>query len=190
MATNYDYDLTSVLNQLPNASYNILVTHKPAYGLVNGGTPPGPENGGDVTEQYTFAGAPTGIKSAFYGGTVPYKLALFLSGHIHQLEYVNFQDYTHYAPQLVVGVGGTNLDTATNAPAVTYGYQDQPFVIANSPTSTTTATVSHAYSQAEFGFALLQATPTGYIANVYNTNSNKAGRCTITLNPRNIACWE
>ena len=43
------------------------------------------------------------------------------------------------------------------------------------------------------GFALLQATPTGYIASVYNINANKAGRCTITLStpgPRGIVCWD
>ena len=58
------------------------------------------------------------------------------------------------------------------------------------PSTTTSTTVHAAYSQAEFGFAVLDATPTGYIANVYNINSTKAGRCTITLNPRNIACWD
>jgi hypothetical protein len=117
---------------------------------------------------------------------------MFLSGHIHQFEYVNFNDYTHYAPQLIVGVGGDNLDPTANpnGNSPIYAYQSQPFTVHNDPSTTTSTTVHAAYSQAEFGFALLQATPTGYIASVYNIGANKAGRCTITLNPRSIACWD
>jgi hypothetical protein len=195
MAKNYDYDLTSVLNTLSGSSLNFFVTHKPAFGLTNSG----PTNSGDFTEQYTFTGAPTGIASAFSGG-IPAKIALLLSGHIHQFEYVNFNDYTHYAPQLIVGTGGDNIDPTTasfgtNPPAytaLTYAYKSQPFTVHDAATTTTTTStaVHAAYSQAEFGFAVLDATPTGYIANVYNINSTKAGRCTITLNPRNIACWD
>jgi hypothetical protein len=189
MAKNYDYDLTSVLDTLAAGSLNFYVTHKPVFGLVSGA----PNNGGDFTEQYTFTGAPTGLASAFSGG-VPAKVAMMLSGHIHQFEYVNFNDFTHYAPQLVVGVGGDNLDPTANpnGTSPTYAYQSQAFTVHDAPVTGTTGstTVHAAYSQAEFGFAVLDATPTGYIANVYNTNSTKAGRCTITLNPRNIACWD
>jgi hypothetical protein len=191
MAANYDFDLTALLNTLPVSSNNIFMTHKPTYGLVSGA----PTSGGDFTEQFTFSGNAT-ANSAFSGG-VPYKIGMFLSGHIHQFEYLNFNDYTHFAPQLVVGVGGDNLDPTANpnGTSPTYAYQAQPFTVHNSgsTTSTTSTTVHAAYAQAEFGFALLQATPTGYIASVYNINANKAGRCTITLStpgPRGIVCWD
>jgi len=189
MAKNYDYDLTALLNQVPSNAYYFYVTHKPSYGLVSGA----PTNGGDFTEQYMFSGNAT-TNSAFSGGTVPYKIALFLSGHIHQFEYVNFQDYTHYAPQLIVGTGGDNLDPTANpdGKTLTYAYQNQAFTLHhNSTTTTTTSTTAQAaYSQAEFGFAVLDATPTGYIANVYSIYATKAGRCMITLHPRDISCWD
>lgn len=187
MAKNFDLDLKNLLAALPANSNNFYVTHKPVYGLVSGAT----TNAGDFTEQYTFSGNAS-ANSAFSGG-VPLKIAMLLSGHIHQFEYVNFSDNIHYAPQLIVGVGGDNLDPTANpnGTSPTYAYQSQPFTIhSTSATGTTTsASVTHAYSQAEFGFAVLDATPTGYIANVYNINANKAGRCSITLSPRSIACW-
>jgi hypothetical protein len=190
MAKNYDYDLTNLLNTLPASSSNFFVTHKPTYGLVSGA----PTNGGDFTEQFMFSGNAT-PNSAFAGGVVPYKIAMFVSGHIHQFEYVNFNDYTHYAPQLLVGVGGTNLDPTANpnGTSPTYAYKSEGFTVHDSSTTTTTtsATVQAAYSQAEFGFAVLDATSTGYIANVYNINATKAGRCVITTTPtRNISCWD
>jgi hypothetical protein len=37
---------------------------------------------------------------------------------------------------------------------------------------------------------VLDATATGYIANVYNIYSTKAGRCGIKLNPRDLTCWD
>ncbi len=189
MAKNFDYELTSLLTALGSSGPSMFfVTHKPTFGLVSGAT----TNAGDFTEQYTFTGAPTGVGSAFTGG-VPTSIAMFLSGHIHQFQYVNFNDYTHYAPQLIVGVGGDNLDPTANPNGVSpiYAYQSQNFTVhdTSSVGTTTTAAVGHAYSQAEFGFAVLQATPTGYIANVYNIGASRAGRCTITLNKRNIACW-
>ncbi len=188
MAKNYDYDLSTLLNTLPNSQYYAYVTHKPVYGLVSGA----PTNGGDFTEQYTFSGNAT-ANSAFKNGTVPSQIALFLAGHIHQFEYVNFQSNAHFAPQLIVGTGGDNLDPTANPDGhtPTYAYQNQDFTVhASSTTATTTTTTAQAaYSQAEFGFAVLDATTNGYIANVYNIFSTKAGRCNITLHPRNIACW-
>jgi hypothetical protein len=188
MSKNYDYDLTSLLSAVPANDYYFYVTHKPAFGLVSGA----PTNGGDFTEQYMFSGNAT-ANSAFSGG-VPYKIAMMLSGHIHQFEYVNFSDWTHYAPQLIVGTGGDNLDPTANPDGhtLTYAFQNQAFTVhANSNTATTTSTNTHAaYSQAEFGFAVLDATATGYIANVYNIYSTKAGRCVITLHPRDLTCWD
>ena len=189
MAKNYDYDMTAALAQVSATPFNIYVSHKPTFGLVSGA----PTNAGDFTEQFAYSGNATPY-SAFSGG-VPVKLAMFLSGHIHQFEYVNFNDYTRYAPQMVVGVGGDNLDATANpnGTSPTYGYAATGFTVHNSSTtaSTTTASVMHAYSQAEFGFAVLQTTgSTGYVASVYNIGAAKAGRCTITLAPRNIACWQ
>ena len=188
MAKNYDYDLTQALNALAGVPYLVYATHKPTFGLVSGA----PNSGGDDTEQFAYSGNAT-ANSAFSGG-VPTQIALFLSGHIHQFEYVNFNDYTHFAPQMIVGVGGTNLDPTANPNGVspTYAYQNQAFAVhqTTSATATTPAVVNHAYSQAEFGFAVLQATGAGYVASVYNIGAAKAGRCTITLGPRNIACWQ
>lgn len=212
MAKNYDYDMTGVLNTLPTSSNNIYITHKPTFGLVaaSAATAPctvagGPTNGGDFTEQYAYLGAPTGAGSAFSGG-VPAKIGMFLSGHIHQFEYVNFNDYVHFAPQLIVGTGGDNIDPTANpagdttynqpSPNLIYHFTSTPFDVHNTASASfapSTTTVHAAYSQAEFGFALLQTTSTGYIANVYNIYAAKAGRCTITMGnpgPRNIACWD
>ncbi len=101
MAKNYDLDLTNLLANIPgNLSY-FYVTHKPTYGLVAGA----PMNGGDFTEQYTFSGNAS-ANSAFVGGKVPAEISMFLSGHIHQFEYVNFNNNTDFAPQLIVGMGG------------------------------------------------------------------------------------
>jgi hypothetical protein len=150
-------------------------------------------SGGDFTEQYAYTGAPTGISSAFSGG-VPAKIGLFLSGHIHQFEYVNFNDYVHYAPQLIVGVSGDNLDPTSNPDGVTptYAFQAQDFTVHDSTTGTTSASVNHAYSQTEFGFALLQTNSKGdgYTAQVYGLSGTLVGRCTIHLDPRDISCWQ
>ncbi|MDT7950005.1 MAG: metallophosphoesterase [Acetobacteraceae bacterium] len=187
MAKNYDYDLTAALGAVSSAVPSLFyVTHKPPYGLVSGA----PNNGGDFTEQATFNGG-VNANSAFSGG-VPMQVAMFLSGHIHQFEYVNFADYTKFAPQMIVGVGGDNLDATANPNDPTnpiYAYQNQGFTV-HSTSGSATAQVSHAYSQAEFGFAVLQASSTGYLASVYNIGASRAGRCTITLSPRNIACWQ
>lgn len=192
IAANYDLDLTALLNAVSPNSLNFYVTHKPTYGLVSGA----PQNGGDFTEQFTFSGASTagitGFTSAFAGGKVPPTIAAFLSGHVHQFEYVNFADNQDLAPQLIVGVGGDNLDPTANpnGTSPTYAYQNQQFTLHDSTTEPGTATVTHAYSQAEFGFALLDATATGYTVSVYNIGATRAGRCTITLQPRSIACWQ
>lgn len=186
-AARFAADLGPVLAAVGTSSANVFMTHKPTYGLVTGA----PTTGGDFTEQYLFNGLLNGASG------VPYSIGLFLSGHIHQFEYVNFSDYTRFAPQVVVGVGGTLLDTPTAPPALTDAYQNQPFTIHDTPSTTTAANVSHAYSQAEFGFAVLDATPAGYVANVYNIGANRSGRCTIALGPnlasgtqRSIACWQ
>jgi hypothetical protein len=187
MAKNYALDLTAVLDALPKNELGIYTTHKPAYGAVAGA----PTSGGDFTEQFTFSGN-SSPGDAFAGGTVPQQIALLLSGHIHQFEYVSFADNTAFAPQLTVGTGGDNLDATANPDGVTptYGYQDVAFTIHNNAntSTTTTATVSRAFSQAAFGYAVLDATPTGYIATIHSLGSTGVDRCVITLNPRRITC--
>jgi hypothetical protein len=188
MAKNYDYELTALLNKLPSNTYNFYVTHKPEFGLISGA----PTNGGDFTEQYAYSGNAT-ANSAFSGG-VPYKIAMLLSGHVHQFEYINFSDYTRYAPQMIVGIGGDNLDATANPDGTTptYAFQSQNFTVhdSSSTSATATANVAAAYAQAEFGFALLEPTQKGFAAQVYTIGAHKAGRCSITLSPRNIACWD
>lgn len=186
MARNFDYEMTAVLNALPPNSRNIVVTHKPMFGMVAGAT----TDGGNFTQQYAYLGAPTGAASAFSAG-VPVKIPFFLAGHIHAFQYVNFADNVTYAPQLVVGNSGDNLDPPLNPDRVTptFGYSDKNFTVHNATASTTTAVV-RAFSQTKFGFAIMDATPAGFNVDVYNVSSTKAGRCTITLSPRNIACWQ
>jgi hypothetical protein len=186
-AARYAADLGAALAAVGPDSTNILATHKPTFGLVAGT----PTSAGDATEQYLFSGLLNG------GDGVPSNIGLFLSGHIHQFEYVNFADAARYAPQMIVGVGGTLLDPPTAPPALTDAYQDQGFTVHTGAATTATATVGHAYSQAEFGFAVLDATPTGYVANVYSIGASRAGRCSITLGAslapgtqRGIACWQ
>ena len=151
------------------------MTHKPTYGLVSGA----PMNGGDFTEQYTFSGNAS-ANSAFAGGKVPPQISLFLSGHIHQFEYVNFNNNTDFAPQLIVGVGGEPYYRADRQSgrehSLAYAFQQQAFTVhtTSNTSSTTSTTVGAAYSQAEFGFALLLASPGGYAASVYNIYSSRA----------------
>jgi hypothetical protein len=215
MAKNYDLDLTQLLARVPSNQYYVYATHKPVFGLVSGAfDPSGNANGGDFTEQYTFSGN-AAANSAFASGVVPASIPFFLSGHVHEFEYVNFQDNSSLAPQLIVGTGGDNLDYTANpaslpvpnpnnnpvanplnpASLLTYQFatsasQGKQFDVHTTTSGTTTATVTNAYSQAEFGFAVLDATATGYTASVYNIGSNRAGRCVITLSPRSIQCWK
>ena len=213
MAKNYDLDLTALLSGLHAAGSNgpfVYATHKPTYGLtsVNSGgyDASGNPNSGDFTEQFTFSGNAT-ANSAFHNGVVPPSIAFFLSGHIHEFEYVNFTNNANFAPQLIVGTGGDNLDYTANptvsslpsAPPptaqLTYQYATgtpKPIDLHASATTATVSqtTVTNEYSQAEFGFAVLDATATGYVANVYTLGNNRAGRCVITLSPRSIQCWK
>ena len=203
-AQNYDVDLTNVLQALGSNSMNIFTTHKPSFGLTYGdtGTTAAPaDNSGDFTEQAVFSGG-TYAASAFAAG-VPKTIGLFLSGHIHQFQYVNFSDTAHYAPQLIVGVGGTLLDPDLNTGMVPVGntdiaafsQSDAPFTVNEFTGTATTATASKTYSHDEFGFAVLDAVRgpngavTGFDAAVYKVSSALAGHCQITLRPkRGISC--
>ena len=205
LAQNYDLDLTNLLNAVGPNSINVFTTHKPSFGLTYGaqGTPAAPnDTAGDYTEQAVFAGG-TYAASAFANG-VPANIGLFLSGHIHQFQYVDFTDNSHYAPQLIVGQGGTLLDPDLNTGLVpangtldpaAYGQTDAPFAVNGITGSVVTALASRTYGHDEFGFALLtvqrdnHGAVNGFDAAVYKASSTLAGHCAIALRPsRNITC--
>ena len=185
MARNYDLDLTALLTAMPTNAVTILVTHKPAYGMIGGST----ASSGNQTEQFTFSGNASS-HSVFAGG-MPASVAFLLAGHIHQFEYVSFADRVHYAPQLVTGMGGDKLDRTVNPDghSTEYAYRSKPFTVHNAVKSTTETMVTHAFSRAEFGFAVLDRRRNGYAVSVRRVDGTKAGKCTITFRPRDIVCW-
>ena len=205
LAQNYDLDLTNLLHAVGPDSINVFTTHKPSFGLTYGaqGTPSVPDDtAGDYTEQAVVAGG-TYAASAFAQG-VPANIGLFLSGHIHQFEYVNFADTVHYAPQMIVGQGGTLLDPDLNTGLVpangtqdpaAYAQTDAPFAVNQITGGVVTALAARTYGHDEFGFALLTVqraaggAVTGFDAAVYKASSTLAGHCAIALRPsRNITC--
>jgi hypothetical protein len=177
-AKRYETDLRHVLDTLGDAAPPLIfMTHKPTYGLVRGE----PDSAGNDTEQYLFDG--------LFGGTVPKPIALFLSGHIHQAQYVNFRDSTKFAPQLIVGVGGSMLDASILATSTRYELAPGTrFDFMDGPTSRSSAPITGGHAQAEFGFAVLDATDTGFLARVYSLSGQQSGRCVITLTPRRLDC--
>ena len=205
LAQNYDLDLTNLINAVGPNSINVFATHKPSFGLTYGaqGTAAAPDDtAGDYTEQAVVAGG-TYAASAFANG-VPANIGLFLSGHIHQFEYINFADTAHYAPQLIVGVGGTLLDPDLNTGLVpangtldpaAYAQTDAPFSVNQITGSVVTTLAAKTYGHDEFGFALLtvqrngSGAVTGFDAAVYKASSTLAGHCEIVLRPsRNVTC--
>ena len=181
-AARYEADLAKVLS-LFGRDDSVFVTHKPTFALIAGA----PTNGGNFTEQFLFSGG-TSPASPFAGG-VPYSLGLFLSGHVHQFEYINLMDFARYAPQLIVGVGGSQLDAPTVPGQPVDSYASQPFTVHSTVDGTTTTEVERAYSRAEFGFATLEPIPRGFIAQAYTLADGRKGRCTIALGiRRGIAC--
>ena len=154
-----------------------------------------------------FAGG-TYSASAFTQG-VPANIGLFLSGHVHQFEYVDFKDQTKNAPQLIVGMGGTLLDPNLNTGVVptsivpptgpsansTYAQPDVPFADNEITGSVMNVIASKTFGHDEFGFAVLDAKRdnkgevNAFDAAVYKASSTMAGHCLITLRPsRNIKC--
>ncbi len=202
-AQNYDVDLTNVLAAVGPGSMNIFATHKPSFGLTYGATGSmamPADNSGDFTEQAVFSGG-TYAASAFANG-VPASIGLFMSGHIHQFEYLNFVDFAHYAPQLIVGTGGTLLDPDLNTGDVPGGFANVPAFrqttqgvdVNRFDGSVATTVATKTFAHDEFGFAVLDAIveggrTVGYQADVYKVSSARAGHCVITLTPkRNIEC--
>lgn len=185
VAARYADDLKAVLASI-NGAPAIYITHRPIFGMVRGH----PTDAGNATQQAMFFGG------LLDGRKVPPNIGLFLTGHIHQFQYFNFQDADTYPPQMIVGTGGDRLDDEIVPGRTTFTYANRDFTLHLSPTTTAIATVERAFAQAEFGFALLRPSPTGYNVDVY-TRAGLAGTCAITLGPafatgtsRGITCAE
>jgi hypothetical protein len=209
MAANYDIDLSKLLAAVSAESSNqdIFATHKPTFGLSYGTAPTGCATGpggtsdesGDWTEQSVFNGS-TGYSASAFKNGVPSAISLFVSGHVHQFEY--FTPAGNFAPQLIVGTGGSLLDADCNTGNVPNGLTDpanfkqtsEPYLVQQYSSSTPSQTTSNTFSHDEFAFAVLDAitnnkgVTTGYNADIYKISSSRAGTCKITLNPRNIVC--
>lgn len=162
--SNYNNELNAIL---PTLTGNVIyVTHKPTYGLI-GVSSTGVVSGGDQDEQNLFSSG------------VPQPIKLLLSGHIHNYQAVQFTD-PKYAPQLVIGNSGTLLDSdGVPTPEVGATYQASP---------STTATTKNTSDLAEFGFAVLDTTPTGYNGTVYDLNGVVLANCVINLSGRQLTC--
>jgi hypothetical protein len=181
-ARRYETDLTAALAAAGGDDV-VFLTHKPTFALVAGA----PTNGGNFTEQFLFSGG-LGPDSAFASG-VPYKIGLFLSGHVHQTEYLNFMDFARYAPQVIIGVGGSQLDAPVVAGQSVYAFANEPFTVHNTIYSTTPADVERAYARTEYGFALLHPQPRGFELQTFTLADGRKGRCSITLGVRRgVAC--
>ena len=183
--------ITTALGTLPANADVLYVTHKPTYAiLAQSGTN---YSGGDATEQSVFESL----------GGVPAQIKLLVSGHDHQFQMVNLSSASsqRYAPQMVIGNSGTLLDNqAINNPNVGDHQTFTPDTTGNAAggtyniatSSTTTAsigTVTGSADRAQYGFAVLDATSNGYVANVYTLGSNRSARCVVTFAPfRNMAC--
>ena len=202
IAKNYDRDLTTLLNTLGPHGTDIFVTHRPSFGLsaARDKAPGTVYNGGSMTEQAVFSGG-TSPTSAFAHG-VPAAIGLFLSGHVHQAQYVDLQDRRLYAPQLIVGMSGTLLDPDVDTGRVPVGNLDIPafteqaasFRLGHFDGTTSEVVAKSAGTHDEFGFALLHATTngtneiTGFLADIYKLGTTKAGTCKIVLSPRSLTC--
>jgi len=215
MAANYDIDLSNLVKAVQSiapGSYQLFATHKPTFGLSYGSAPTGCATGnsgaadqsGDWTEQSVFNGG-TGYAGTAFANGVPSSIALFVSGHVHQFQYLNFGKPAlpnqQFAPQLVVGTGGTLLDDDCNTGKVPAGNTDVasfsqkhfPYIVQETG-NTVSGTLSSTFSHDEFGFAFLVTHLDGngnlstITAQIYTISSTKAGECTIFVNPRKISC--
>ena len=192
MAAAYSADLSALIAALPAGAHAAIVTHKPAYGLLAGHVDPvtGAIDGGTLTLQSVYAGR--GGDGGVFRNGMPASVSLLLSGHIHQFEYVDFADHSRFAPQLIVGVSGDRLDHTANPDGHDPVYAspaDVRFGLHPAVGETAHTIAAHAYSRAQFGFALMDRAPSGYIVRAYDVNGTLVGRCTLTLAPRDIACW-
>jgi hypothetical protein len=147
----------------------IFVTHKPTYALIAqaGSGDAAVVSGGNATEQDLFADG------------VPEQIRLLLSGHIHNFQYTDLGGA--YAPQLVVGDSGTALDPLF--------VPDPPAGAAYTTAAGGRTVLRGARDLADFGFVVMDAEATGYLARLYNLAGNPVGRCAIRVQGvREIAC--
>jgi hypothetical protein len=199
VAQNYDLDLSKALAAIGPTAKTVFVTHRPSFAMVSAKSLLGTrsvQNVGNATEQAVFSGG-TNPASAFSHG-VPGNIFLFLSGHVHEAQYVNLQDSGKYPPQLIVGMSGTLLDADLNTGKVPAGNADvpaftensSPFQVATFAGAPKNETAKTAGAHDEFGFAVLEATSDGraFNAQIYKLGTSKAGTCRILVAPRSIDC--
>jgi hypothetical protein len=222
MAANYDIDISNLLTKLGNSTPVVFATHKPVFGLSyntklagTGTCATGPgaasDESGNWTEQGVFNGG-TGYSGTSFAQGMPGNIGLLLSGHVHQFQYLNTGSgaalNAMFAPQMIVGTGGTLLDPDCNTGAVPNGVTDvasfsqhaEPYVVQTDP-GATTSTSSTTFSHDEFGFAVFDAivdatngNTIGYNADIYKVSSARAGVCKIlfanaaTNTKRSITC--
>ena len=179
----YSAQLNAVLGTIPAGSNVVYVTHKAAYDIRQAKTAQGYLMGGDFTQQSVF----NGVSSALLA-----PIKLLVSGHDHQYQAVTFAGGV-LPPMMVVGNSGTLLDNQT-------GTQPQAFTPDTTGknagatyalpgvSSTATVTLTATSDRSEYGFTVMDANSTGYLINVYNTSSNKQGRCGLTLATRSLLC--
>ena len=169
-ATRYATDLRAVLAAVGPTSINVFATHRPTYGLVRGaGT-----NAGDFTEQYLF-------NTLLGSGGVPPSIGLFVAGHIHSFQYLSFADSARFAPQLIVGTGGSLLDPQI-VPGLRMAFSGKSdFTVHPAPGQTVGTPVERGGVRQEFGFALLTPSTTGFDAEVFSPGASRNGHCHIRL---------
>lgn len=190
----YSADLSASMAKL-NGKSAFFVAHKPTYGLNTGSSSPSAVE----PSAYTYVGGGDANEQVLFGGHVPDPISLFVSGHTHNFQLIDFAD-PNYAPQLVIGNSGQLLDglqvdtakVAASSPQFRLATGKTGAGTPGSPEVTTFAQVGlqQVVDKNEFGFAVLDqlADQSGYVANIYTLNSARAGRCTIKLSPRSMTC--
>ena len=196
-AGNDDRELTRAVAALDPAVAAVFVTHKPLFGLERPGRGGVAAPVGNASQQAVFGGG-TFAGSAFAQG-VPRGIGLFLAGHIHQFELVAPRDRARFAPQLVLGIGGTQLDhdlttgTIPRAGAGGPGFAQTDMRFDLHRLAGRVAVVARAYARDDFGFAVLDAVTdaagrvTGFTARIVRLGAGVAGTCHITLTPERDA---
>jgi hypothetical protein len=145
-----------------------LVTHKPAYGLISA----------DGTQ---VSGGSNDVQALFSGG-VPDSIGLLIAGHIHNFQAVQLAD-RRFAPQLVVGNGGTLHDpTLVPVPQRNVPFRTEAGGVIGNTVDT--------LDRSEYGFALLDRTETGYAVTSYDVNGMIQAHCLYTLQGRTLSCHE
>ena len=197
MARNYDIDLSAAVRFLGPDATAIFTTHKPSFGLGASSI----SNFGNSTEQSMVSGNSGYVNTVFRDG-VPASIGLFLSGHIHQFEYMSFTNSVRYAPQLIVGNGGSLLDDDIGSGKVPTGAADLAafraehyrFTVNQTQGTAKTVELTRAYAHDEFGFAVLDVVHSddggfGFDTNVFRIDATQAGFCRVGLRPaRGIEC--